>query len=179
MPRPPLNRDNLIVCHSLRRRKMKFLIILYFFMLVMISLLSIRIRMTLKQPSWYDPTIRLKHLNDMIARNDILCIEQLRMDRRCFRVLCSLVREYGGLQDTKNMNVEEMVAVFLHIIAFDEKNREIKFSFQRSQETISRHFNNVLRAILKLWKILLTTPQPIPTNSTDERWKWFKVFKLN
>ena len=100
MPRPPLNRDTLIMWHSFRRHKMKFLIILYFCMLMMKSLLRRRIRMNLKEPSWYDPTIRLKHLNDMIARNDILCIEQLRMDRRCFRVLCSLVREYGGLQDT-------------------------------------------------------------------------------
>ena len=100
-----------------------------FFMLLMKSLLRRRIHMTLKEPSWYDPTIWLKHLNDMITRNDILCIEQLHMDRRCFRILCSLVREYGVLQDTKNMNVEEMVAIFLHIIAFDEKNWEIKFSF--------------------------------------------------
>lgn len=46
--------------------------------------------------------------------------------------------------------MEEMVAIFLHIVSYDEKNREIKFDFQRSQEIISRQFHHVLRAILKL-----------------------------
>lgn len=73
------------------------------------------------------------------------------------------------------MSVEEMVAIFLHIIAYDEKNREIKFDFQQSQEIISRHFHNVLRAVLKLWRVLLKKPQPIPEDCTEERWKWFKV----
>ncbi|XP_019108049.2 protein ALP1-like [Beta vulgaris subsp. vulgaris] len=110
----------------------------------------------------------------MIVRSDIACIEQLRMDRHTFNILCSLVREIGGLRDTKNMVVEEMMAMFLHILAFEEKNREIKYDFQRSGETISRHFHDVLRAVLKLSRVLLKKPEPIPEDSTDERWKWFK-----
>ena len=73
------------------------------------------------------------------------------------------------------MVVEEMVTIFLHLLSFEEKNREIKYHFQRSGETISRHFNNVLKAVLKLSSLLLKKPEPIPENSTDERWKWFKV----
>ncbi|XP_057529842.1 uncharacterized protein LOC130808383 [Amaranthus tricolor] len=72
------------------------------------------------------------------------------------------------------MVVEEMVTIFLHLLSFEEKNREIKYHFQRSGETISRHFNNVLKAVLKLSSLLLKKPEPIPENSTDERWKWFK-----
>ncbi|WVZ99025.1 hypothetical protein U9M48_044383 [Paspalum notatum var. saurae] len=90
--------------------------------------------------------------------------EQLRMDRRCFWNLCSLVKDIGGLRDTRNVSVEEMVAMFLHVLAYDEKSRSMRADYQRSQETISRYFNNVLGAILKLWRVLLKTPQPISNN---------------
>jgi len=43
-----------------------------------------------------------------------------------------------------------MVAMFLHILPHDEKSRSMRTDYQRSQETISRHFNNVLGAVLKL-----------------------------
>ncbi|KAF8660922.1 hypothetical protein HU200_057352 [Digitaria exilis] len=72
------------------------------------------------------------------------------MDRRCFWTFCSLVRDTGGLRDTRNVNVEEMVAMFLHVLAFDERIRSMRTDYQRSQETISHHFNNVLGAVLKL-----------------------------
>ena len=49
------------------------------------------------------------------------CIEQLRMDRRTFNVPISLFCEVEGLIATKNMVVEEMVAMFFHILAFEEK----------------------------------------------------------
>ena len=175
MARPPAKREFLLMWHAMTRRRLKFIIVLSTLMLMIMLLIRRRRRRIHREPCWYDPIIRSTHLRNMISRSDLLCVEQLRMDRRCFRILCSLVREYGGLKDTRNMSVEEMVAMFLHIIAYDEKNREIKFDFQRSQETISRQFHNVLRAILKLWKLLLRTPQPIPDDCSDNRWKWFKV----
>ena len=42
-----------------------------------------------------------------------------------------------------------MVAMFLHILAYDEKSRSMRTDYQRSQETISRHFNNVLGSSAK------------------------------
>ena len=128
-----------------------------------------------KQPSLHNPIHRLAHLDGMIEESDIACIEQLRIDRRTFNIFISLVREVGGLRDTKNMVVEKMLAIFLHLLVFEEKNREIKYDFQWPGETISRHFNNVLKAVLILSSLLLKKPELIPENSTDERWKWFKV----
>ncbi|WRX26273.1 Harbinger transposase-derived nuclease domain - like 7 [Theobroma cacao] len=75
-----------------------------------------------------------------------------------FRVVTSYAldfasnREYvsiGGLKSTKNMLVDEQVAIFLHIIAHH---------------------------VLKLQEHLFRKPEPIPTNSTDNRWKWFKNY---
>ena len=73
------------------------------------------------------------------------------------------------------MDIEEMVAMFLIIISHDEKNRIMRRLYARSIETISRQFNLVLNAVLRLQGILLKTPDPVLENSTDERWKWFKV----
>ncbi|XVF02700.1 hypothetical protein REPUB_Repub04eG0197000 [Reevesia pubescens] len=72
------------------------------------------------------------------------------------------------------MLIDEQVATFLYIIAHHLKNRVVRHYFKRSGETISRHFDNVLNAVMHLQDHLFRKPEPIPTNSTDNRWKWFK-----
>ena len=52
-----------------------------------------------KQPSVHNTINRLAHLDGMIVKSDIVCIEQLRIDRRTFYVFISLVREVEGLRD--------------------------------------------------------------------------------
>ncbi|KAF7808206.1 protein ALP1-like [Senna tora] len=44
----------------------------------------------------------------------------------------------------------------------------------RSGESVSRTFNRVLSCMMRLGRVLLKTPEPIPQDSTDGRWKWFK-----
>ncbi|KAI8539811.1 hypothetical protein RHMOL_Rhmol09G0211900 [Rhododendron molle] len=41
-------------------------------------------------------------------------------------------------------------------------------------ETISRHFNAVLIAVIRLHNVLWYHPQLIPANEPDARWKWFE-----
>ncbi|KAL5543802.1 hypothetical protein UlMin_007586 [Ulmus minor] len=72
------------------------------------------------------------------------------------------------------MDVEEMVAIFLHIISHDVKNRIMRSQFARSAETVSRQFKVVLNSILRLHEVLLKKPKPVLDDSTDNRWKWFK-----
>ncbi|QHO07235.1 uncharacterized protein DS421_14g461870 [Arachis hypogaea] len=97
------------------------------------------------------------------------------MDRCAFHALCNMLKRVGRLEPSRNMGVEEMVAMFLHIIAHDVKIRVIKRQFVRSEETISRQFNDVLLAILRCHNLLLKKPQPFSQDRMDERWKWFKV----
>ncbi|XP_017634575.2 uncharacterized protein LOC108476766 [Gossypium arboreum] len=75
-----------------------------------------------------------------------------------------------------NMLVAEQVAIFLHIISHHLKNRVTKHHFNRSGETVSRSFHNVLNAIIHLQDVLFKKAEPITVNSTDPRWKWFKNF---
>ncbi|KAA0041291.1 retrotransposon protein [Cucumis melo var. makuwa] len=97
------------------------------------------------------------------------------MDRRCFTILCHLLRTVAGLTSIEVVDVEEMVAMFLHIVAHDVKNRVIQREFMRSGETISRHFNMVLLVVIRLHDKLLKKPQPVNNDCTDQRWRWFEV----
>ncbi|XP_038880502.1 uncharacterized protein LOC120072165 [Benincasa hispida] len=72
------------------------------------------------------------------------------MDRRCFAILCTLLRTTGGLVGTEVVDVEEMVAMFLHILAHDVKNRVVRRQFVKLSDTVSRHFNSVLNVVLRL-----------------------------
>ncbi|KAA0065893.1 retrotransposon protein [Cucumis melo var. makuwa] len=110
----------------------------------------------------------------MIHGSDLVCRQSTRMDRRCFAILCHLLRTIAGLTSTEVVDVEEMVAMFLYILAHDVKNRVIQREFMRSGETISRHFNMVLLAVIRLHEELLKKPQPVPNECTDQRWRWFE-----
>ena len=122
--------------------------------------------------------LQVENLNRLIYGSDIACMEKLRMDRYTFTTLCSMLRIIGKLKDSKYVDVEEVVALFLHICTHHVKNQVIKFLFLRFGETVSRHFNAVLNAIICLQGVLLEKPELVSKNSTYERWKWFNVYKL-
>ncbi|KAA0063861.1 retrotransposon protein [Cucumis melo var. makuwa] len=87
-------------------------------------------------------------------------IYSTRMDKRTFAILCHLLRNVAGLSSTEIVDVEEMVAMFLHVLAHDVKNRIIQWEFVRSDETVSRHFNIVLLAVVRLYEKLIKRPVP-------------------
>ena len=120
-----------------------------------------------------------RHLREMVYKCDTTCYNNIRMYRATFDKLCGMLDTIGGLKPTKHMLVDEQVAIFLHILAHHQKNRVVQFEFGRSGETISRYFTGVLRAMMLIQKELFKTPEPIPENSTDKRWKWFKVTFFN
>ena len=73
-----------------------------------------------------------------------MCQQSTRMDRKTFAILCHLLWTIAGLSLTKIVDVEEMVVMFLHVLAHDVKNHVIQREFVWSDETVSRHFNLVL-----------------------------------
>ncbi|TYK02222.1 putative nuclease HARBI1 [Cucumis melo var. makuwa] len=96
------------------------------------------------------------------------------MDQRCFTILCTMLRTRGGLETTQYVDVEEMVAIFFHIVAHDVKNRVARRHFARSGETMSRHFNAVFNAVLRLHEIFLKQPDPVTHSCSHEKWQWFQ-----
>lgn len=114
-------------------------------------------------------------VHQIAYESDVKCRDHLRLNRKAFTNLCTMLETRGGLKASTYLQVDEQVAMFLHILAHHVKNRIIKLRFMRSGETVSKYFHNVLHSIIRLHRELLKSPEPIPENSTDERWKWFKV----
>ncbi|KAL8498207.1 hypothetical protein ACS0TY_021513 [Phlomoides rotata] len=88
-------------------------------------------------------------------------------------------KNLGGLRSTRNVSINEQVAIFLIILSHHTKNRVVKPTFIRSRYTISKHFNNVLNTLLKLYTVLLVKPVSVPEDSTDNRWRYFKITMLS
>ncbi|XLS51384.1 hypothetical protein HN51_012061, partial [Arachis hypogaea] len=110
--------------------------------------------------SYSRQVVRDVSVDRIIYFSDLACIENTRMDRRAFHALCNMLRGVETLEPNRNMGVEEMVDIFLHIIAHYVKIRVIKRQFVRPEETISRRFNDVFLAILRCHNLLLKELQP-------------------
>ena len=78
------------------------------------------------------------------------CRDIIRMGPKVFLQLCQRIRETGLVKDAYRSTREKQVAKFLHIIWHNVKNRSVSFFLHRSREIVSRHFHNVLSAILRL-----------------------------
>ncbi|KAL8513578.1 hypothetical protein ACS0TY_012885 [Phlomoides rotata] len=113
-------------------------------------------------------------MNMLFVYNDMDCISNLRINRNIFCHLYFLMRELGGLVDHKYVSVEEQVSMFSSILAHHKKNRVVKFDYRRSKQTFSHYVHLVLKVVLKLHIIFLVQPTPVPNDSIDPRWKWFK-----
>ncbi|PPD67774.1 hypothetical protein GOBAR_DD35349 [Gossypium barbadense] len=114
------------------------------------------------------------YVKRLVYASDETYIEHVRMNRTAFFKLCEMLESIGGLKLSRNMLVDEQVAMFLHIISHHLKNRVIKHHFRRSGETVSRTFHSVLNAVIRLQDVLFKKPEPIRADYSDTRWKWFK-----
>src|SRR6185312_319270 len=56
--------------------------------------------------------IRLEYLENKIWKNDVTCVDMLRLSKASFFHFCKLFRDRGLLQDTIHMCVEQQVAMF-------------------------------------------------------------------
>jgi len=89
------------------------------------------------------------------------CRDIIHMGPEAFINLCNRLRSTGLVNYAVRSIVEEQVAKFLHIIGHNVKNQNVGFFFHRSGSTVSRHFHNVLDAILSLESELLIQPSGV------------------
>ncbi|KAH1232344.1 putative nuclease HARBI1 [Glycine max] len=127
-----------------------------------------------KEPARNLELERHSFLNRLYRGTETDCIEQLRVSKKAFFKLCRILQEKGQLVKTKNVPIDEAVAMFLHILAHNLKYRVVHFSYCRSMETISRQFKNVLRAIMKVSKEYLKFYEYNLEGSVENKWRWFK-----
>ncbi|KAK2445398.1 hypothetical protein QL285_016335 [Trifolium repens] len=106
-------------------------------------------------------TERRQHIGSVVVLCQVvhaLHLNQILSTCLYSRVTYSPQSERRRLKDTIRSTVEEQVAKFLHIIGHNVKTRTVSFFFNRSRETVSRHFHNVLHAILALGEEFLVQP---------------------
>ncbi|XP_042487724.1 uncharacterized protein LOC122067929 [Macadamia integrifolia] len=95
-----------------------------------------------------------------------------------FFSLSHLIREKGLLRDSRSVQVNEQLVMFLHTVGHNVKNRVIAHKFGHSGETVSRYFNIVLGAIIKLYPILLKPPSvAVHHRITNNEGRFYPYFK--
>ena len=100
-------------------------------------------------------------------------LEILRMPMTTFLDLCDWVSLNTNLQSIRSVSLKEQLMCFLWIISHNSSNHEAQEQFQHSRETISRHFQLVLRGMLALYKTLVRLPhESTPTRIRND---WGKM----
>nr|XP_051206930.1 uncharacterized protein LOC127322024 [Lolium perenne] len=94
--------------------------------------------------------MRIDYLTSKIWHSDVTCINMLRFNRASFFRLCEIMRERQLLENTVHLCVEQQVAMFLHTIGHNVRNRVVSTNFGRSFSTTSIYFRQVLHAIGEL-----------------------------
>ncbi|XP_076906997.1 uncharacterized protein LOC143563318 [Bidens hawaiensis] len=84
---------------------------------------------------------------EVLNGNPIRCVKEFRMHPNVFMKLCREFESNYGLQSSDRMSTCEKVGIFLYTLALGLSNRDVEERFQRSGETISIAFHEVLEAI--------------------------------
>ncbi|KAL5721361.1 hypothetical protein ACHQM5_005014 [Ranunculus cassubicifolius] len=98
------------------------------------------------------------YVEELLRGPSQVVFDLFRMDIRAFLQLCKLFRERGWLQDSKHIDVEEKMAIFLLTISHNLRNRLVKYRFQHSGQTISKCFHEVLIAMLHFSQEQIVAP---------------------
>ena len=153
------------------------ILVLYMFLIVTIirkNYLLKANRQRIENPIYKSRICRM-NMHKYTYESDLAWLETTSMYWKAFVILCRMLRDHRKLKRTRNIDTEEMVIIFLKILSHDDKNRMMKCLFTRYGETVSKHFNLLLSSILRLQERLFEIPKSVLDNSSDERWKWFKV----
>ncbi|KAF6163392.1 hypothetical protein GIB67_029241 [Kingdonia uniflora] len=83
----------------------------------------------------------------------------MRIDPNSFRSLVAHFRDIGLLKDSMHIDVEEKLAIFMHIIAHKMSNQAENSRFQHSAATTSKIFHEVLDAMMIFQKKMIVPPK--------------------
>jgi len=122
---------------------------------------------------------RRLYLSRVLESSDTMCHNMFRMNRDVFFDLCSILRVRGLLHDSTNVTVEEQLAMFLHTVGHNVRNRVIGGNFIRSGETISRYFQQTLWAIGELRRDYICGPSILVHDKIANDNRYNGYFKVN
>ncbi|PWA34356.1 hypothetical protein CTI12_AA619930 [Artemisia annua] len=100
-----------------------------------------------KEPCMTSPQTGEAWMNEVLNGHHIRSVNAFRMHSHVFLKLCGELESRHGLKPSDRMTVVEKVGIFVYTLALGLSNRDVSERFQRSGETISRAFHEVLEAI--------------------------------
>nr|POE80570.1 hypothetical protein CFP56_04925 [Quercus suber] len=86
--------------------------------------------------------VRVVNTNQMVWMDDTTSINNVQMDRRAFRKFCDMLHIHGVLRSSKNMEMDEMVVSFLHVLAHHAKNRVVARQLAQSGHPNAKGLRN-------------------------------------
>ncbi|KAI3882808.1 hypothetical protein MKX03_020808, partial [Papaver bracteatum] len=117
------------------------------------------------------------HVDEVLNGHDARCQDSFRMEKHVFLRLCDMLKEKELLRHSNGVRVEEKVTIFMLVVGHNERNRILQERFQHSGETISRHFNAMLDAIVSLADdFLLPAGHDTPTEILENP-RFYPYFK--
>ncbi|GAV56836.1 LOW QUALITY PROTEIN: DDE_4 domain-containing protein, partial [Cephalotus follicularis] len=116
------------------------------------------------------------YINRLLCRDDIHCIDQIRMMPVSFYELCNILTRYNLVRQIKNISVKEQGLLFVHCLGHNVRFVLVG-RFHRSSETCHRYFKIVLNAVLKLYKYVVRSPDdstPLEIMNSRRFYPYFK-----
>ncbi|KAK5845288.1 hypothetical protein PVK06_001458 [Gossypium arboreum] len=102
-----------------------------------------------KQPCMYSNYKGQMWLEEVLNGHDHRCMNSFRMPKNIFHSLLHDLQTNYGLKYEK-VSVMEKLALSLHILGYRESNSNAEERFQRSEETVSRIFTDMLHIFARM-----------------------------
>ncbi|KAH1043475.1 hypothetical protein GYH30_025352 [Glycine max] len=118
-----------------------------------------------------------KFIDEVLNGQNECCLDNFRMDKHVFYKLCDILQAKGLLRHTNRIKIEEQLGIFMFIIGHNLRTRAVQELFRYSGETISRHFNNVLNAIMSISLDLFQPPGSGVPSEIIEDPRFYPYFK--
>lgn len=119
-----------------------------------------------------------KFVDEVLNGHNQSCMENFRMDKHVFYKLCDILQTKGLLHHTNRIKIEEQLAIFMFIVGHNLRTRAVQELFRYSGETISRHFNNVLSAIMSISLDYFKPPGSEVPSEIAEDPRFYPYFKV-
>jgi hypothetical protein len=114
-----------------------------------------------------------KHIEELLHGLRVRARREFRMEKEIFYKLVEVLRDGNLLVNSREISIEEQLAMFLFCLSTNASNRTIQERFQHSGEIVSRYLNIVLEAIVSLSPRFIQLPIQISSNP-----KFMPYFKL-
>jgi hypothetical protein len=119
-------------------------------------------------------------VKEILEGHESWCKSEFRMEPEIFKATSNFLRREGLLRDTRGVNVEEQLGMFMYMISHNASNQMLQKAFQHSGETIHRKISEVFDIVPTLTQRFVKLSNSIQTHPkiiTDYRFMPF--FQVN